>query len=97
MQLRNLGLAGSRATWRDAKAAIGSPIEARRHEPSGVFDHGMLAKGDPVTWQSHTILREIPVRQGTGDQSLTDVDACADASNDVAVLSGTATEVSASE
>lgn len=57
----------------------------------------MLAKGDPVTWQSHTILREIPVRQGTGDQSLTDVDACADASNDVAVLSGTATEVSASE
>ena len=53
--------------------------------PSGVFDHGMFAKGDPVTWESHTILRETPAKQGAGDQPLMDVDAEADASNDVAV------------
>jgi len=46
-----------------AKAAIESPSAARRREPSGVRDLGMFAKGDPVTWESHTILREIPVNR----------------------------------
>jgi hypothetical protein len=52
----------------------------------------MFAKDDPVTWESHTILREIPVQQGAGDSSLTDDVAEADASNGVAVPLGTATE-----
>ena len=70
---------------------------ARRREPSGVFDHGMFAKGDPVTWESHTILRAMPATQGAGDQSLTDVTAEADASNDVAVPLAPRPKVSASK
>lgn len=59
----------------------------------GVFDFGMFATDDPVTWENHAFPRETPAQQGAGNPSLMERRRPRGFDGDAAVPRGTATEV----